>query len=115
MSKSEIEYLRHIKDETAFIIEHTGSITEDDFTENLVLRKAIIRSLEVIGEATKRVDFDFRAKYNAVPWREMAGLRDKLIHDYTGVDYPLVWKICTESVPELDFQIEEIIKEHEKE
>jgi uncharacterized protein with HEPN domain len=113
MLKSEIEYLRHIKEETSFIIEHTNSISEDDFNENLVLRKAIIRSLEVIGEATKRVNFDFRAKYNAIPWKEMAGLRDKLIHDYTGVDYPLVWKICTESIPELDFQIEEIIKENE--
>ncbi|HAH55034.1 MAG TPA: hypothetical protein DCM02_07045 [Flavobacterium sp.] len=113
MLKSEIEYLRHIKEETSFIIEQTNSITEDDFSNNIILRKAIIRSLEVIGEATKRVNFDFRAKYNAIPWKEMAGLRDKLIHDYTGVDYPLVWKICTESIPELDFQIEEIIKERE--
>jgi len=113
MLKSEIEYLRHIKEETSFIIEQTNSITEDDFSNNIILRKAIIRSLEVIGEATKRVNFDFRAKYNAIPWKEMAGLRDKLIHDYTGVDYSLVWKICTESIPELDFQIEEIIKERE--
>ncbi len=112
MLKSEIEYLRHIKDETTFIIQHTSSIKEDDFIENLVLQKAIIRSLEVIGEATKRVNFDFRIKYNTVPWKEMAGLRDKLIHDYIGVDYPLVWKICTESVPELDFQIEKIIMKH---
>ena len=113
MLKSEIEYLRHIKEETSFIIEHINSISEDDFIDNIVLRKAIIRSLEVIGEATKRVNFDFRSKYNAIPWKEMAGLRDKLIHDYTGVDYPLVWKICVESIPELDFQIEEIIKETE--
>ncbi len=62
MLKSEIEYLRHIKEETLFIIEHTNSISEDDFKENLVLRKAIIRSLEVIGEATKRVNFDFKSK-----------------------------------------------------
>jgi uncharacterized protein with HEPN domain len=113
MLKSKIEYLRHIQEETSFIIEHTSAITEDVFSENLVLRKAIIRRLEVIGEATKRVDFDFRSKYKAVPWKEMTGLRDKLIHDYTGVDYPLVWKICKESIPELDFQIEEIINEKE--
>lgn len=113
MLKSEIEYLRHIKEESTFIIEHTSSISEDDFHSNLVLKKAIVRSFEVIGEATKRVSFDFRAKYYAIPWKEMAGLRDKLIHDYTGVDYPLVWKISQESIPELDFQIEQIIKEHD--
>lgn len=113
MLKSEIEYLRHIKEETSFIIEYTNAVTEDEFYENIVLRKAIIRSLEVIGEATKKVNFEFRSKYNAIPWKEMAGLRDKLIHDYTGVDYSLVWKICMENIPELDFQIEEIIKEKE--
>jgi uncharacterized protein with HEPN domain len=106
MSKSEIEYLRHIKDETAFVIEYTKAITEDEFHSNLLLKKAMVRCLEVIGEAAKRVNIDFRMNYNAIAWKEMAGMRDKLIHDYTGVDYPLVWKTITYSIPELDYQIE---------
>ena len=75
-----------------------------------LLKKGIVRCFEVIGEATKKVDLDFRMKYNSVPWREMAGLRDKLIHDYTGVDYTLLLKFCKTSIPELHFQITEILQ-----
>ncbi len=113
MLKSELEYLRHIKDECSFIIQYTKDINEEDFHANLVLKKAIVRSFEIIGEATKKVSHDFRSKYNSVPWKEMAGLRDRLIHDYTGVDYQLLWKISIESIPELDYQIEQIIKSHQ--
>jgi uncharacterized protein with HEPN domain len=111
MPKSEIEYLKHIKDECDFIIKHTTFISKDDFFNNEVLQKAAVRSLEVIGEATKKVDYDFRTKYYSIPWKEMAGMRDKLIHDYTGVDYYLVWDVTKNSIPELEFQINEIITE----
>ena len=112
MSKSDIQFLKHIKEETEFIIEFTSTISEEEFLENRLLKKAMIRCFEVIGEATKKVDFDFRMKYNSIAWREMAGLRDKLIHDYTGVDYNLLWLIISENIPELDFQLEQIIKEY---
>ena len=112
MSKSDIQFLKHIKEETEFIIEFTSTISEEEFLENRLLKKAMIRCFEIIGEATKKVDFDFRMKYNSIAWKEMAGLRDKLIHDYTGVDYNLLWLIISENIPELDFQLEQIIKEH---
>ena len=112
MSKSDIQFLKHIKEETEFIIEFTINISEDEFLENRLLKKAIVRCFEIIGEATKQVDFEFRMKYNSIAWKEMAGLRDKLIHDYTGVDYSLLWIIISESIPELDFQLEQIINEH---
>ena len=112
MSKSDIQFLKHIKEETEFIIEFTNNISEDEFLENRLLKKAIVRCFEIIGEATKQVDFEFRMKYNSIAWKEMAGLRDKLIHDYTGVDYSLLWIIISESIPELDFQLEQIINEH---
>ena len=111
MSKSDIQFLKHIKEETEFIIEFTSTISEEEFLENRLLKKAMIRCFEVIGEATKKVDFDFRMKYNSIAWREMAGLRDKLIHDYTGVDYNLLWLIISENIPELDFQLDQIINE----
>lgn len=112
MSKSDIIFLNHIKEETEFIIEFTASISEEEFQENRLLKKAVIRCLEIIGEATKKVDADFRTKYKLIAWKEMAGLRDKLIHDYTGVDYNLLWVIIKESIPELDFQLEEILNEY---
>jgi uncharacterized protein with HEPN domain len=68
--------------------------------------------LEIVGEATKNLSIDFRLKYNQVPWKFMAGMRDKLIHDYMGVDYRLVFKTAKEDVPELFDYIELIVKEH---
>ena len=112
MSKSDIQFLKHIKEETEFIIEFTSTISEEEFLENRLLKKAMIRCFEIIGEATKKVDFDFRMKYNSIAWKEMACLRDKLIHDYTGVDYNLLWIIISENIPELDFQLEQIIDEY---
>ncbi len=113
MLKSDIEFLKHINDEAAFIIEFTESITEEEFNNDRLLKKGIVRCFEIIGESTKKVDLDFRIKYNAIPWREMAGLRDKLIHDYTGVDYTLLWNFCKTIIPKLHFQISEIINEHD--
>jgi uncharacterized protein with HEPN domain len=113
MSKFEIEYLRHIKQECEFLLKHSENLKEEDFYENPILKRAFTRCLEIIGEASKRVDFDFRAKYNVVPWKEMAGMRDRIIHHYEGVDYEIVWETLQFKIPELDFQIEEIIKEHD--
>ena len=69
---------------------------------------AVIRSLEVIGEATKRIPVVFRQKYPNIPWGKMAGMRDVLIHDYMGVDLVTVWKVVLEQLPELGPLFEEI-------
>ena len=63
-----------------------------------------MRSLEIIGEAAKKVPEDFRAQYAGVEWRAMAGMRDRLIHDYFGVDFELVWDVVQRRVPELRVQ-----------
>jgi uncharacterized protein with HEPN domain len=113
MSKSEIEYLRHIKQECEFILEHSNGLLEDSFYENQILKRAFTRCLEIIGEASKRVSLDFRLKYNTIPWKDMAGMRDKIIHHYEGVDYEIVWDTIQNRIPELEYQIELIIKEHQ--
>lgn len=82
------------------------------FFEDEVIKRAVVRALEIVGEATKNLSIDFRLKYNQVPWKFMAGMRDKLIHDYMGVDYRLVFKTAKEDVPELFDYIELIVKEH---
>ena len=70
---------------------------------------AVIRQLEIVGEATKRLSEDLRLRYPEVPWRRIAGLRDVLIHDYMGVDLEAVWQVTQKNVPQLKAQIREIL------
>ncbi len=115
MSKSdELEFIDHIFEELKFVLKTTNSLTFDAFIKDEVIKRAVVRALEVVGEATKNLSHDFRQKYNQVPWKFMAGMRDKLIHDYMGVDYNLVFKTSKEDVPELYGFIELILKEHKK-
>ncbi len=106
---SAIDYLKHITDECEFIIQHSQYLSFDDFQENLMLQKALFRSLEVIGEATKNIAFSFREKYPVIQWREIAGMRDKLIHHYFDVDLSVVYDTCVSDIPELAFNIKAIL------
>lgn len=84
-----LEYLRHILDEANYTLERARGLSKQEFMQDGTLRRAFVRSIEVIGEATKRVSGEFKQKYPSVDWRAMAGMRDKLVHDYFGVDYEL--------------------------
>jgi len=103
------DFLKHIRDEAAFIAVETKDLSFSDLEESIILQKALLRSLEVIGEATKRIDFSLRQKYPQVDWKAMAGTRDKLIHDYFSFDVKLVYDICKTDIPELFIEIENII------
>ena len=70
----------------------------------------MVRSLEIIGEATKKLPKDFRTQYAQVNWDEMAGMRDVLIHDYFGIDYDVVWNTVRNDIPELQNELERIIE-----
>ncbi|GAO29317.1 hypothetical protein JCM15548_11491 [Geofilum rubicundum JCM 15548] len=78
--------------------------------EDETLKRAVIRSLEIIGEATKKIPADFKFKWNTIKWRNMAGMRDRLIHDYMGVNYSIVWDVVKNKIPELNIQIKEVIE-----
>lgn len=113
MSKSdEIEFIGHIYEELKFTINTTKNLTYELFIADEIVKRAVVRALEIVGEATKNLSYDFRQKYHQVPWKFMAGMRDKLIHDYMGVDYRLVFKTAKEDIPELIEYIEQIIKEN---
>lgn len=109
MSLSYTDFLKHILDEINFILSKTENLSQESFNNDEVLKRAVIRSREIIGEACKKLPEEFRAKYPHVDWKEIAGTRDKLIHNYFGVDYDIVWDIIQNELPELNSDISRIL------
>ena len=101
MSFEPRDYLRHILDEADYLLQTSADLTVDEFQSSETLRRAFVRSLEIIGEAAKKLPADFRAQHTSIEWRKIAGMRDRLIHDYFGVDYDLVWDVVQTRIPEL--------------
>ncbi|MCA0427641.1 MAG: DUF86 domain-containing protein [Bacteroidetes bacterium] len=110
MSKDPIIFIEHISSCISRIKEYTEGIDEDGFLKNNLIQDAVIRNFEIIGEATKKLNNDFRTKYSEIEWKKIAGMRDKLIHDYIGVDLWAVWGVVEKIIPILDNQIKEILR-----
>jgi len=87
MSRSPLDYLRHIQDEATYLLAASRELDLETFMQDGTLKRAFVRSLEIIGEATKQLPDEFRERHSHVEWRALAGMRDKLIHHYFGVDY----------------------------
>ncbi len=102
MSPSLIEFLNHIKKETEFLLRNSQNISYDEFISGEFTSRAFLRSLEIIGEAVKKIPQEIRTQYPLIEWKEVTGLRDKLIHHYFGVDYELVWDTIKNDIPKLD-------------
>jgi uncharacterized protein with HEPN domain len=109
MSFEPREFLRHIAAEAQYLESTSATVTRDEFFGDETLQRAFVRSLEIIGEATKRVPDDIRSAHPDIEWRAMAGMRDRLIHEYFGVDLDLVWEVVRERIPALRESIERII------
>ncbi len=111
MHKEPKEYLRHILDECSYIVSVSENLLLKDFLEDETLKRAVVRSLGIIGEATKKIPADIKIEYNTIQWKNMAGMRDRLIHDYFGVNYSIVWDVMKNKIPDLHIQISEVLKE----
>lgn len=100
-------YLRHIRDAGQRIQSYVDGVSEDEFLEAPLIQDAVIRQIQVIGEAAKRLSAELRGSTSDIPWSDIAGMRDKLVHDYMGVDLEAVWDTAIRDVPALMSQLEQ--------
>ena len=110
MTKDPLVYIDHILNCIQKIKTYTTDFDEAKFLQDNLTQDAVIRNFEIIGEATKQLSPDFKEKYNKIEWKKIAGMRDKLIHDYIGVDLWAVWGVVEEIIPTFEQQILNIIK-----
>lgn len=111
MRKDEWVYVEHIFERAEKIILFTDKMSESDFMNDEKTQSAVIRELEVIGEASKRITENFRNAHEAIPWKLMARTRDVLIHNYEGVDLLNVWDTVKQDIPVLIAELKKILRE----
>lgn len=114
MKKDEKIFLIHILEAIEKIEEYIKDVSKDRFLASNEKQDAVIRELEIIGEAVKNLPKEFREKYNSIEWKNFAGIRDKLIHSYFSVNIERVWNVVKQDLPKLKNEIEKILKKLEK-
>lgn len=97
--KSDSIYIEHILNSINSIQEYISGLSLEIFLEDRKTQDAVVRQFEIIGEASKRISSDFQDNHPNIPWSEMAGMRDVLIHDYIDVNFEIVWKTAKENIP----------------
>lgn len=112
--KEPIFFLKDIYNSLEKIFKYTENISYDEFLKSDIMKDAVERNFEIIGEAVKNLSEDFRNQYPQIPFKQVAGMRDKLIHDYFGIDYEILWKTIKDKLPQFKSEIEKLIKTFEK-
>ena len=108
--RADVEFLADTKEAVLRINAYTGDLSYEQFLEDKKTQDAVVRNLEIIGEAAKNISEELKKKYPQIRWKDLAGVRDKLIHHYFGVNFDIVWSIVKQELPELLSQLEEILK-----
>lgn len=108
MIRDDLVYLAHIMDALEQIRTYTNGMDDEAFRAHRMVQDAVIRQFEIVGEATKNLSSCFRENHPGLPWKDLAGLRDKLIHQYFGVDLSTVWQSVVDDVPFLLDEVQKI-------
>ena len=111
MKKDNLVFVQHIRDSINKIILYTGNISQMEFNSNSLIQDGVIRQIEIIGKASKNISEDFENKYKLIPWKQMIGMRNKMIHDYFGVRLNIVWDTLNNEIPFLKSEINKILLE----
>jgi len=109
MKRDDTVYLQHILDAIRKVEVYIQDLNETAFLQNDLVQDGVIRQIEIIGEAAKRLSSGLRKKHGRIPWQDIAGMRDKLVHDYFGVDIEKVWLTAIEDLPILKDEVEKIL------
>jgi len=104
-----LEKRYHIKTEIEYLIKTSEDLSYEEFISNETLKRAFVRSIEIIGEAVKSLPNEIRSKNSNIEWNKIAGMRDKLIHQYFGVDFKIVWDVLKNFIPSLKQKINDMI------
>jgi len=110
VKKDNIVFIRHIKDAIELIINFTKNYDNKRFVNDVLIQSAVVRQIEIIGEAVKNLTPEFKRKYPQIPWRDIIGMRDKLIHQYFGVDLNRVWNVVKKDLAVLKAEIKNILE-----
>ena len=111
---NDLIYLEHVIDAIDRIEEYIEGVTEIKFKSTSLIQDGVIRQIEIVGEALRNVSREFRQKYSYLPWEDAIGMRDKLIHDYMGVDLERVWETATLDIPRLKGWVNQIIEANDQ-
>lgn len=108
-NKNPLFFLNDINESLDKIFNYTNGLTFSEFISSDITKDAVERNFEIIGEAVKNLSEEFRSNYPNIPFRQIAGMRDKLIHDYFGIDYEIIWKTIKDKLPAFKNEITELI------
>lgn len=110
MSKrDDLDLAKDIQEAIQRINSYVKMLDQDDFFEDIKTQDAVVRNLEIVGEAIKNISENLKERYPQIQWKELAGLRDKLIHHYFGVNYDIVWHVVKNELPDILYHLEKLI------
>jgi len=115
MKRKVIDYINNVIQECDYLLVRSESLTYEEFLKNEDLKKAFVRSLEIIGEASRKIPVKIKKEFPEIDWRSVVGIRNKLIHEYFGVDYKVVWDTVKIDIPQLKDVMDKIYKIYKKE